>query len=604
MVFKQWQLQCELLLLTSILFLVFRCPFSKVEESFNTQATHDILHNAWWNYDAMVQTFDHLKFPGVVPRTFVGPLLLGIFTWPLKSLTYALLDTVPKFSEQLIMRSVLGVWLWWCYRVFTRSISLKFGEVNGIDTGCVVTLITLLQFHLPFYMSRTLPNTFALSGCLLAYSAWLRQRPILSLCLIGAFAVIFRCDLLVLLAPFALQLLISGEIRLFFSLSVGLSVAVACLAVTVCIDTYFWGYLFQSNFFFGMQGFVWPEGVVLLYNTVANKSSNWGTHVWHWYASNALPRALNSGYVLLLAGIMGFQQPAEELTVAAVLKSCIIFLNPENEYSKIAFDRYRRMIYYVFPAVSFVVLYSFLPHKELRFIFPAMPLFSLGVAVSLQRLILTRDREQPSSIRVDAPTSDAVRMHASIRWAINVALLILLASALVCYDAFLVAATENYSGGEAMEWLTTSDDGIAGGLIGPIHVYIAPSACMTGVTLFTQPSVIAGREVLYSKEENLAHTTKAYERFDWLLVSSQESNLPHFHDFEPAFTAKGFIGMRPNFHIRNAVRYILGALPSGASSSVDDFEGNKRWPYLPPYQILLKVETEPAIVVLKKRKKT
>ena len=38
--------------------------------------------------------------------------------------------------------------------------------------------------------------------------------------------------------------------------------------------------------------FLWPEGVVLFFNTVENKSSQWGVMSTHWYFSNALPKVV------------------------------------------------------------------------------------------------------------------------------------------------------------------------------------------------------------------------------------------------------------------------------------------------------------------------
>ena len=63
-----------------ILFHLWASPYTKVEESFNIQAVHDILtygiptRNVNETFKAQ---YDHMTFPGAVPRTFVGALTLA-----------------------------------------------------------------------------------------------------------------------------------------------------------------------------------------------------------------------------------------------------------------------------------------------------------------------------------------------------------------------------------------------------------------------------------------------------------------------------------------------------------------------------------------------
>ena len=95
---------------------------------------------------------------------------------------------------------------------------------------------------------------------------------------------------------------------------------------------------------------VWPELEVFYFNVIQNKSSEWGTSPWHWYFTSALP---NISPLLLPLSLLGFLTDRELfLSLAA-------------------------------PVLAFIATLSFLPHKELRFIFPALPVLNASAAVFL-----------------------------------------------------------------------------------------------------------------------------------------------------------------------------------------------------------------------------
>jgi len=69
----------------AILVHLYVSPYTKVEESFNIQAIHDILVHGipTKNVDQfLTENFDHVSFPGSVPRTFAGALMLSGISRP------------------------------------------------------------------------------------------------------------------------------------------------------------------------------------------------------------------------------------------------------------------------------------------------------------------------------------------------------------------------------------------------------------------------------------------------------------------------------------------------------------------------------------------
>ena len=466
------------------------CPFTKVEESFNTQAAHDAL------FVPDVDEWDHHTYPGTVPRTFLGALgiafIYGVVATFLRPIARACPGTsaavlryvvgsrapppnAPRLAAQVGCRLVLAVVTAAAFARFSRAVGRAFGS----PTRRLLCVLAAVQFHGPFYASRFLPNSLALPLVLWAYGAALDGHKGTALGLLGAVVASIRCDV----AAMALPL---GVAWCFIERSCPLPKGALCtilgcslaIALSVVVDSRLW------------RRTVWPEGEVLLFNNpVEDRSAAWGTSPPLWYATSALPRAL------------GFALPLS--VVGALL---------EGECRP-----------WFVSALASVVLLSFIPHKELRFVFPALPLLNLCAAVACERLWRNR--------------------------ILRVAVLgVVAATAAATLIVFAPASRTNYPGGAALRLL---HDDYA--LPGPARVHLDDLACTTGASRFGEELVHAGW--IYDKRDGLLD----FDEFDFRLAE-----LPVEDDaFDVVATVEAFSGLKidlkkfPFLHATTAPRIAI-----------------------------------------------
>ncbi|KAG5887694.1 hypothetical protein JTB14_002015 [Gonioctena quinquepunctata] len=407
----------QIMLIIATAHLVY-CPFTKVEESFNLQAIHDILYHKF-----NLTQYDHLAFPGVVPRTFIGPLFIALLASPIVAVLQFL--NINKFWAQYLVRTILATCVVSSFSILSKTLEKQFGS-RWLQWFIA---ITVTQSHFMFYLSRPLPNIFALPLVLLALNSWLNNNNRSFILFSGAAIIIFRAELALFLGILLLYDLYYKRITVKRLFELAIPGGMLLLALSVTIDSYFWNRL------------LWPEGEVLWYNTVLNKSSNWGTSPFWWYFYSAIPRGMAASFLLVPVGF---------------------YLE----------ERVRKL---VIPALLFVLIYSFLPHKELRFIIYIYPFLNAAAASVCHRIWENRNK---------TPLYHLLSMGVAGHLALN-----------VIFTLFLLSiSSTNYPGGTAISHLhrLARDDP-------NVRVHISNLAAQTGVSRFTQ----INNNWTYCKKENL-----------------------------------------------------------------------------------------------------
>ncbi|KAI1333138.1 glycosyltransferase family 22 protein [Xylariaceae sp. FL0255] len=401
-------------------------PYTKVEESFNIQATHDILAYGMPTsnvYERLSSSYDHFDFPGAVPRTFIGPVFLAGLSQPIVNL-------VGFQHAQFITRAVLGLLNATALIVFKSNVERAFGR----SAARWYTLLQASQFHIMFYASRLLPNMFAFGLTTLAFSQLIPhpdprkqvKRYKAAIGLLTMATAVFRSELAILMVTVTLYGLVASHISLFDIIPAFIGFFALSLAFSVPVDSYFW------------QKPLWPELWGFYFNAVLGSSSEWGVSPWHYYFTSALPKILTNPLTSVVLIPYALWHPGTRQKVPAL----------------------------VVPSLLFVAIYSIQPHKEARFIFyVAPPLTAVG-----------------------ALGADYIFSRRTKTLVFALASLVLVGSTLVSFvisDAMLVISSLNYPGGEALAELRNIVEMAAPGMQ-TVSVHTDVLSCMTGVTLFGQ----------------------------------------------------------------------------------------------------------------------
>ena len=470
----------DFVFLLSVLLYVRLAPYTKVEESFNTQAVHDAIFHT-----NDLHLWDHKEFPGVVPRTFVGPLILGKVTKTVARAMEVFVNSNPvtkrifrseqvwgelkhlvetlneeetfvrtKMHYQVIMRMVLGLLSTFSLHRFHSVIGKNFGN----DVAVYASVLALAQFHLAFYASRLLPNIFAFVLTTFALSLWLEDRKnlkinrsvldTLAVAIVSMVVAVFRCDNILLLAPLGVHVTLfrmtdiyDASLRIIANVMAMVTAILAFAYASISIDSKHWD-----------KEFLWPEWEVLSFNNPmgANRSHEYGTKPFLWYAYSALPRMLLIAYPLSVYGFTQERRCRSAFTIASF----------------------------------FVFAFSFLGHKELRFLFPVLPLFNFCGACGMHRLTLNRKKGKNVAI-----------LHA-FAW------VGILVSSAISIGVFANASIANYPGGEALAVFHELNP--EHNTLGHVRIHIDDHCAQTGASRFGQ-AYHDHNVILYNKRQDHEH---------------------------------------------------------------------------------------------------
>uniref|UniRef100_A0A0D9W7S7 Mannosyltransferase n=1 Tax=Leersia perrieri TaxID=77586 RepID=A0A0D9W7S7_9ORYZ len=201
------------------------------------------------------------------------------------------------------------------------------------------------------------------------------------------------------------------------------------------------------------------------------------------------PSSVNLTYYFWFKG--NHRRTLQALIVAAVIFRCdMILLLGTIGLALLLVGAFldRRIVPYILPVFSFVVLYSKLPHKELRFIIASIPMLNVSASLAASRVYNNRKKTG---------------------WKLLYVLMIGCFFASLGYSAVtFMASYNNYPGGYALKALHEADS-----LMKEKNVHIDAFTAMSGVSRFCENKY----PWRYSKEEEISIEEYQERNFTYLL---------------------------------------------------------------------------------------
>ncbi|CAI4052200.1 hypothetical protein SUVZ_14G3480 [Saccharomyces uvarum] len=489
----------DTVLLGVISFHLIKAPFTKVEESFNIQAIHDILKYSVFD----ISQYDHLKFPGVVPRTFVGAVIIAMLSRPYLYVSSLIQAAKPSSIDvQLVVRGVVGLTNGISFIYLKNALQDMFDEITKKkkeenenqdayvydSAGSWFIFFLIGSFHLMFYSTRTLPNfimTLPLTNVALGWVLLGRYNAAIFL---SAFvAIVFRLEVAALSAGIALFAVIFKKISLSGAIKFGIFGLGLGSIIGITIDSYFW------------QEWCLPEVDGFFFNVISGYASKWGVEPITAYFTHYLRMMFMPPTVLLL-NYFGYKLAPTNLKIISLA------------------------------SLFHVVIMSLQPHKEWRFIIYAVPSVLLLGATGAAHLW----------------ENMKVRKITNVLF-LTILPLSILASFLISMG-FLYISRMNYPGGEA---LASFNNMIVENNITNVTVHMSIPPCMTGVTLFGELNHdVYG--VIYDKTENTTILEDMWPSFDYLVTHEPTAaHLPFENTatdhWELIGSTKMFTGFDPSY---------------------------------------------------------